>query len=93
MHLADEGHAPHRPKGKRFALAVMKFLNDKCLTWRGMTNISFSYGTPMESTTYKFASASESVGWKIYVTDKNYITNSYHVHVTEPTRRLLQARL
>ncbi|MBR2287798.1 MAG: anaerobic ribonucleoside-triphosphate reductase, partial [Clostridia bacterium] len=74
------------PKGKEFALAVMQFLNDKCLTWRGMTNISFSlYGTPMESTTYKFAQCLQRRFGKIpHVTDKNYITNSYHVHVTEP---------
>ena len=74
------------PKGKEFALAVMKFLNDKCLTWRGMTNISFSlYGTPMESTTYKFAQCLQRRFGKIpHVSDKNYITNSYHVHVTEP---------
>ena len=74
------------PEGKEFALAVMRFLNDKCLTWRGMTNISFSlYGTPMESTTYKFAQCLQRRFGKIpHVTDKNYITNSYHVHVTEP---------
>ena len=74
------------PEGKDFALAVMKFLNDKCLTWRGLTNISFSlYGTPMESTTYKFAQCLQRRFGKIeHVTDKNYITNSYHVHVTEP---------
>ena len=74
------------PRGKAFALAVMRFLNDKCLTWRGLTNISFSlYGTPMESTTYKFAQCLQRRFGKIpHVTDKNYITNSYHVHVTEP---------
>ena len=74
------------PKGKEFAIAVMKFLNDKCLTWRGLTNISFSlYGTPMESSTYKFAKCLQRRFGKIeHVTDKNYITNSYHVHVTEP---------
>ena len=74
------------PAGKEFALAVMRFLNDKCLTWRGLTNISFSlYGTPMESTTYKFAQCLQRRFGKIpHVTDKNYITNSYHVHVTEP---------
>ena len=74
------------PEGKEFALAVMRFLNDKCLTWRGMTNISFSlYGTPMESTTYKFAQCLQRRFGKIpHVSDKNYITNSYHVHVTEP---------
>ena len=64
----------------------MKFLNDKCLTWRGLTNISFSlYGTPMESTTYKFAQCLQRrFGIIPHVTDKSYITNSYHVHVTEP---------
>ena len=74
------------PKGHDFAIAVMQFLNDKCLTWRGLTNISFSlYGTPMESTTYKFAKCLQRRFGKIeHVTDKNYITNSYHVHVTEP---------
>ena len=74
------------PKGHDFAVAVMQFLNDKCLTWRGLTNISFSlYGTPMESTTYKFAQCLQRRFGKIdHVTDKNYITNSYHVHVTEP---------
>jgi len=74
------------PEGHDFAVAVMKFLNDKCLTWRGLTNISFSlYGTPMESSTYKFAQCLQRRFGKIrHVTDKNYITNSYHVHVTEP---------
>jgi len=74
------------PKGHDFAVAVMEFLNDKCLTWRGLTNISFSlYGTPMESSTYKFARCLQRRFGKIpHVTDKNYITNSYHVHVTEP---------
>ena len=74
------------PAGHDFAVAVMQFLNDKCLTWRGLTNISFSlYGTPMESTTYKFAQCLQRrFGKTPHVTDKNYITNSYHVHVTEP---------
>ena len=74
------------PAGHDFAIAVMQFLNDKCLTWRGLTNISFSlYGTPMESSTYKFAQCLQRRFGKIpHVTDKNYITNSYHVHVTEP---------
>jgi len=73
------------PAGHDFAIAVMQFLNDKCLTWRGLTNISFSlYGTPMESTTYKFAQCLQRrFGVIPHVTDKNYITNSYHVHVTE----------
>lgn len=74
------------PKGHDFGITVMQFLNDKCLTWRGLTNISFSlYGTPMESSTYKFAKCLQRRFGKIpHVTDKNYITNSYHVHVTEP---------
>ena len=74
------------PAGKEFALKVMKFLNGKCAAWRAETNISFSlYGTPMESTTYKFAQCLQRrFGIIPHVTDKNYITNSYHVHVTEP---------
>ncbi|MBE5841125.1 MAG: anaerobic ribonucleoside-triphosphate reductase [Butyrivibrio sp.] len=73
------------PKGKDFALKVMQFLNDKCAKWRAETNVSFSlYGTPLESTTYKFAKALQKrFGIIPEVTDKNYITNSYHVHVTE----------
>ena len=73
------------PKGKDFALKVMQFLNDKCAAWRAKENISFSlYGTPLESTTYKFAKAlQQRFGIIPDVTDKNYITNSYHVHVTE----------
>ncbi|WP_026498387.1 anaerobic ribonucleoside-triphosphate reductase [Butyrivibrio sp. WCD2001] len=71
--------------GKDFALRVMQFMNDKCAKWRKETNISFSlYGTPLESTTYKFARALQKrFGIIDGVTDKNYITNSYHVHVTE----------
>ncbi|MBR4542882.1 MAG: anaerobic ribonucleoside-triphosphate reductase [Lachnospiraceae bacterium] len=71
--------------GKDFALRVMHFLNDKCAKWRSETNISFSlYGTPLESTTYKFAKCLQKrFGMIPGVTDKNYITNSYHVHVTE----------
>ncbi len=73
------------PRGKEFALKVMKFLNDKCAKWRADSNISFSlYGTPLESTTYKFAKCLQKrFGIIPEVTDKNYITNSYHVHVTE----------
>ena len=73
------------PRGKDFALKVMQFLNDKCAAWRAKENISFSlYGTPLESTTYKFAKALQKrFGVIPDVTDKNYITNSYHVHVTE----------
>lgn len=73
------------PKGKEFALKVMQKLNDKCAEWRKAENISYSlYGTPMESTTYKFAKCLQKrFGIIPHVTDKNYITNSYHVHVTE----------
>ncbi|MBR4530057.1 MAG: anaerobic ribonucleoside-triphosphate reductase [Lachnospiraceae bacterium] len=73
------------PDGKDFALRVMQFLNDKCAKWRAESNISFSlYGTPLESTTYKFAKCLQKrFGIIEGVTDKNYITNSYHVHVTE----------
>ena len=73
------------PAGKDFALKVMQFMNDKCAKWRAETNISFSlYGTPLESTTYKFAKCLQKRFGQIpEVTDRNYITNSYHVHVTE----------
>ena len=72
-------------EGKPFALSVMKKLNDKCAQWKAAENISYSvYGTPMESTTYKFAKALQKrFGIIPGVTDKNYITNSYHVHVAE----------
>ena len=72
--------------GKEFALRVMEFMNDKCTEWRKETNISFSlYGTPLESTTYKFSKCLQKrFGMIPGVTDKNYITNSYHVHVMEP---------
>jgi ribonucleoside-triphosphate reductase len=72
-------------KGEKFALAVMQKLNDKCHEWADAENISYSvYGTPMESTTYKFAKCLQKrFGIIPGVTDKNYITNSYHVHVTE----------
>lgn len=70
---------------KPFAVAVMKKLNDKCAEWRAAENISYSvYGTPIESTTYKFAKCLQKrFGIIPGVTDKNYITNSYHVHVSE----------
>jgi ribonucleoside-triphosphate reductase len=73
------------PEGKGFALQVMQYLNDRCAEWRAKTSISFSlYGTPLESTTYKFAKCLQKrFGIIPGVTDKNYITNSYHVHVTE----------
>ncbi len=72
-------------EGKPFALKVMQRLNDKCAEWKAAENISYSvYGTPMESTTYKFAKALQKrFGIIPGVTDKNYITNSYHVHVSE----------
>ena len=72
-------------EGRKFALAVMQKLNDKCSEWRAAENISYSvYGTPMESTTYKFAKCLQKrFGIIPGVTDKNYITNSYHVHVSE----------
>ena len=74
------------PEGKEFALEVMQHMNDACAKWREESNIDFSlYGTPLESTTYKFSKClQERFGIIPGVTDKNYITNSYHVHVTEP---------
>lgn len=74
------------PVGHDFGIAVMKFLNGKTTQWRAAENISYSlYGTPMESSTYKFAKCLQKrFGIILHVTDKNYITNSYHVHVTEP---------
>ena len=73
------------PVATPFALEVMQHLNDACAKWKEETNIDFSlYGTPLESTTYKFAKCLQKRFGKIKdVTDKNYITNSYHVHVTE----------
>ncbi|MCI6245006.1 MAG: anaerobic ribonucleoside-triphosphate reductase [Eubacterium sp.] len=73
------------PEAKDFALSVMQKLNDACKGWKEKENIDFSvYGTPLESTTYKFAKCLQKRFGKIPgVTDKNYITNSYHVHVTE----------
>ena len=72
-------------EGREFSLAVMQRLNDKCAEWKAAENISYSvYGTPMESTTYKFAKClQQRFGTIEGVTDKNYITNSYHVHVAE----------
>ena len=71
--------------GTEFALELMKYLNATCKRWAAETNIDFSlYGTPLESTTYKFAKCLQKRFGKIPgVTDRNYITNSYHVHVTE----------
>ena len=71
--------------GKEFGLRVMQFLNDKCAAWRQKENISYSvYGTPLESTTYKFATCLQKRFGKIKdVTDHDYITNSYHINVRE----------
>lgn len=73
------------PDGKPFALSVMEHMNEACDKWKEETNIDFSiYGTPLESTTYKFAKCLQKRFGKIPgVTDRNYITNSYHVHVAE----------
>lgn len=73
------------PKGTEFGLQVMEYLNAACAKWKAESNIDFSlYGTPMESTTYKFAKKlQERFGIIKGVTDSNYITNSYHVHVKE----------
>ena len=72
--------------GKPFALKVMQYMNDKCQVWKQAENMDYSlYGTPIESTTYKFAKCLQNrFGVIPGITDKNYITNSYHVHVTEP---------
>lgn len=79
------GKSHTTPEGRKFAIEVMEKLNDKCAQWKAEENISYSvYGTPMESTTYKFAKCLQKrFGMIPGVTDKNYITNSYHVHVTE----------
>ena len=83
MRMLGKSHTD--PEAKPFALAVMQRLNDKCAEWKAAENISYSvYGTPMESTTYRFAKCLQKrFGIIPGVTDKNYITNSYHVHVTE----------
>ena len=80
------GHSHTDPESTPFALEVMNYLNDTCHKWADETNIAFSlYGTPLESTTYKFAKCLQKrFGIIPQVTDKNYITNSYHIHVTEP---------
>ena len=73
------------PEATPFALEIMQYLNDACAKWRDETSIAFSlYGTPLESTTYKFAKRLQERFGKIEgVTDRNYITNSYHIHVSE----------
>ena len=83
MRMVGKSHTD--PQARPFALKVMQRLNDKCKEWKEAENISYSvYGTPMESTTYKFSKCLQKrFGMIEGVTDKNYITNSYHVHVTE----------
>ena len=80
------GKSHTSPDATPFALEIMEKLNDYCKKWKTEENIDFSlYGTPLESTTYKFAKCLQKrFGIIEGVTDKNYITNSYHVHVTEP---------
>lgn len=82
---AMTGKSHTDPEAKDFALAIMQKMNDKCAEWKAAENIDYSlYGTPIESTTYKFAKALQKrFGVIEGVTDKNYITNSYHVHVSE----------
>ena len=83
MRMLGKSHTD--PEARPFALKVMQRLNDKCKEWKAAENISYSvYGTPMETTTYKFAKCLQKrFGIIPGVTDKNYITNSYHVHVSE----------
>ena len=82
-YMTKESHTSE--KGQEFGLKVMQHLNDACNKWKQETNIDFSvYGTPMESTTYKFAKCLQKrFGIIEGVTDRSYITNSYHIHVTE----------
>lgn len=82
--MTGESHT-EPTKGEPFALAVMQHMVDKCNEWKAAENIDYSvYGTPIESTTYKFAKALQKrFGVIEGISDKNYITNSYHVHVTE----------
>ncbi len=79
------GRSHTDPEAKPFALQVMQHMNDACKSWKEKHNIDFSlYGTPLESTTYKFAKCMQQrFGLIPGITDKNYITNSYHVHVSE----------
>ena len=82
---AMTGHSHTDREATPFALAVMQHMNDKCDEWKAAENIDYSlYGTPLESTTYKFAKCLQKrFGVVPGITDKGYITNSYHVHVTE----------
>ena len=83
--MAMTGKSHTDPDGEPFALRVMQHLNDKCAEWKAAEDIDYSlYGTPIESTTYKFAKCLQNrFGVIDNITDKGYITNSYHVHVTE----------
>ena len=83
--VAMTGKSHTNPEAKPFALAIMQKMNDKCREWREAEDIAYSlYGTPIESTTYKFAQCLQRrFGVIEGITDKGYITNSYHVHVTE----------
>lgn len=82
---AMTGKSHTDPEAKQFALDVMQYMNDKCKQWKAAENMDYSlYGTPIESTTYKFAKCLQKrFGVIKGITDKGYITNSYHVHVTE----------
>ena len=82
---AMTGKSHTDPEAKQFALDVMQYMNDKCKQWKAAENMDYSlYGTPIESTTYKFAKCLQKrFGIIEGITDKGYITNSYHVHVTE----------
>lgn len=83
------------PEIQPFALSIMQYMNDKCNEWKAAENIDYSvYGTPIESTTYKFAKCLQKrFGVIPNVTDKKYITNSYHVHVTEEINAFEKLRI
>ena len=83
------------PEGKELGLEIMRKLNEYCAKWKDAENIDYSiYGTPLESTTYEFAKCLQKrFGIVKGVTDKNYITNSYHVHVTEPVDAFTKLKL
>ena len=84
--LAITGSKLTEERGKEFGKGVLRYMNNKCREWDSELNLGFSiYGTPLESTTYKFAKCLQKrFGTIKGITDKNYITNSYHIHVTEP---------
>lgn len=84
--LALTGSKLTEERGKEFGKKVLRYMNNKCREWDSELNLGFSiYGTPLESTTYKFAKCLQKrFGVIKGITDKNYITNSYHIHVTEP---------